>query len=98
MLAAHPRLVEVIKWNSPSYQLNGDDRVTVNARGERALLVLHRGATETEKRGISSSLADPAGLVTWVSDIRGTITVGDLDQIRRDSNAIAELLSRWVAL
>jgi len=32
VMDAEPRLVEIVKWTSPSYTLDGQDRLTVNAR------------------------------------------------------------------
>ena len=34
VLSTHPDLIEHIKWNSPSFVFDGEDRVTVNAHGK----------------------------------------------------------------
>lgn len=48
ILAATPGLTEHIKWNAPSYQFEGDDRIAFNffAR-DKIRLVFHCGAKST---------------------------------------------------
>ncbi|PWD49433.1 hypothetical protein C8046_00560 [Serinibacter arcticus] len=96
VLGVRPALSEAIRWNAPSYRLGDADRLTFNVRGERVLLVLHRGTGQSERRGRRPDLPDPDGLVTWVSDVRGTIELGDLEQITTAAPALSDLLTRWV--
>jgi hypothetical protein len=58
--AQHPAadLTEHIKWNAPSYVLDGEDRITLNLLNKQGLakLVLHMVATRPEnRRGCLSS-------------------------------------------
>jgi uncharacterized protein YdhG (YjbR/CyaY superfamily) len=47
ILSVEPKLQEHIKWNAPSYVLNGEDRITFNLMNKESLvkLILHMGAT-----------------------------------------------------
>lgn len=76
VLAAAPDAVEIIKWNSPSYVVGGEDRLTINAGPKGPVrLILHRGVHVAEdKRALSSFAGDPTGLLTWHSDIRASMT------------------------
>lgn len=100
VLGSHPRLTEHVKWNSPSYVLHGEDRITVNVRNKagRVQLVLHMGATRTEDKSAPPVLADDEGLVSWRSDTRGLIGFNDLAALERDAAAIGRVVARWLAL
>lgn len=89
---AEPRVVEIIKWNSPSYTLDGEDRLTVNVgRNDAVRLVLHRGVHEQEKKGAASTFAgDPEGLLTWHSDIRASLAAADAGRAR-------DVVRAWLA-
>lgn len=97
-LSADPS--EHIKWNAPSYVLDGEDRITMNLRNKegRVKLVLHMGATRPENKKGAPVLADDEGLVEWASDIRGLITFVDIDDIRAKQPALLRVLSRWLAI
>ncbi len=61
--AAHPGLVESIKWNSPNWSLGGTDLLTVNVPGRGPVrLILHRGATTAERWGARGDGRGGAGV------------------------------------
>ncbi|MFF2493564.1 DUF1801 domain-containing protein [Agromyces sp. NPDC058064] len=72
---AEPRLVEIVKWNSPDYTLEGVDRLTINAAGRGPVrLILHFGVARAEDRSAAPSFSgDPSGLLTWHSNIRASL-------------------------
>ena len=94
---ADPRLVEIVKWNSPSYTLDGVDRLTVNAAGRRPVrLVLHLGTARAERAGAPSSFdGDPGGLLTWHSDIRASLTAPPADDAAARS-AVVDVIRAWL--
>jgi hypothetical protein len=93
-------LTEHVKWNAPSYVLNGEDRITMNLRNKQGLvkLVLHMGATRPEDKKGVPVLLDDAGIVEWASDIRGFMTFADSDDIRAKRPELREVLTRWLAI
>ena len=93
-------LSEHVKWNAPSYVLNGEDRITMNMRNKQGLvnLVLHMGATRPEDKKGAPVLADDEGLVEWASDIRGLIAFADADDIRAKEPALRRVLTSWLAI
>lgn len=93
VMDAEPRLVEIVKWNSPSYTLDGEDRLTVSAGPKGAVrLVLHRGTAEKEDKSAASTFAgDPTGLLTWHSDIRASLAA-DADPV-----AARDVIRAWLA-
>src|SRR5687768_5420704 len=84
IIKAHPGLTEHIKWNAPSYVLDGEDRITFNLVNKENVvnLVLHMGATRKEDKKGTPVMPDDKGLVAWQSDIRGILTFTDLDDIK----------------
>ena len=52
IIKTEPRLKEHIKWNAPSYVLDGDGRITSNLMNRQGVvkLVLHMGATRNENK------------------------------------------------
>lgn len=93
-------LTEHVKWNAPSYVLDGEDRITMNLRNKEGLvkLVLHMGATRPENKKGTPVLADDEGLVAWASNIRGLIAVADADDIRAKEPALRRVLTSWLAI
>jgi hypothetical protein len=96
---ANPAVTEHIKWNSPSYVLNGMDQATVSAQGRQGVrLVLHRGATAVENRDAASAFTgDPQSLLTWHSDIRASLLVTDLADLAAKRTAAVEVVRAWLA-
>lgn len=89
---AEPRLVEIVKWNSPSYTLDGEDRLTVNVgRSGDVRLILHRGTAQVETKGAASTFSgDPDGLLTWHSDVRASLAAAD-------AGAARDVVRAWLA-
>ncbi|OYX54190.1 MAG: hypothetical protein B7Y93_07050 [Micrococcales bacterium 32-70-13] len=93
-------LIEHVKWNAPSYVLDGEDRITMNLRNKEGVvkLVLHMGATRPEEKKGAPVLADDEGLVAWASDIRGLIAFADAHDIRAKEPALRRVLVGWLAI
>ena len=93
-------LTEHVKWNAPSYVLDGEDRITMNLRNKESVvkLVLHMGATRPENTKGAPVLAEDEGLVEWASDIRGLIAFSDAGEIRGKEPLLRRVLVRWLAI
>jgi hypothetical protein len=96
----NPELEEHIKWNAPSYVLDGEDRITFNLQNKEGVvkLVLHMGATRPEDKKGAPIMDDPAGLIVWQSDIRGVLTFADLDDVTAKQAAVQDIITRWLAI
>jgi len=93
--SAVPGLDEHVKWNAPSFLVDGDDRITLNfgPRGD-VRVVLHRGVM-VKMDGFAFD--DPDGLAAWPSPHRGVVTLRDEADLAAKADALAALLVRWVA-
>ena len=96
---AEPRLTEIIKWNSPDYTLGGVDRLTINAVGSGpARLILHFGTGRAEDKGAAPTFAgDPAGLLTWHSNIRASLALPEPAVLAQERDAIIAVIRAWLA-
>jgi hypothetical protein len=96
VLAARPGVVEHIKWNSPSYVVDGVDRATMSGHGVLRL-VLHAGVDIAEdKKARPTFDGDPDGLLEWHSNIRASIAFADLDAVTGRRDAVGAVVARWL--
>lgn len=97
--AAEPDLVEIVKWNSPDYTLNGVDRLTIHAAGNGPVrLILHFGTDRAEDKGAAPTFSgDPDGLLTWHSDIRASLSAPPAAELARKHDAMIAVIRAWLA-
>lgn len=96
---AYTGLEEHIKWNSPSYMLDGEDRITFSVRpGFPISIVLHMGATRPENKKGAPIMNDSFGLIDWKSDIRGSINFKDLEDIQNKSGQLVSIVNEWLKI
>lgn len=94
VLAAGEGVTEHIKWNGPSFCIDGDDRITVGLApkgGVRA--ILHRGVTAKDVAGFS--FPDDSGLIRWAAPDRGVVTFADDEAVSAHAEAFAAICRRW---
>lgn len=99
IISANPQLVEHIKWNAPSYVLDGEDRITFNLMNKQGTvkLVLHMGATRKENKQGVPIMQDESGLVEWSSDIRGMITFVSIEDVQSNVVALKRVIKDWLS-
>lgn len=100
LLEAKPTLVEHIKWNAPSYVLDGEDRITFNLMNKQGVvkLVLHMGATRKEDKKGAPIMQDDTGLIEWSSDIRGMITFASIGSINSNMTSLRKIIKDWLSI
>jgi hypothetical protein len=96
---ADPRLIEIVKWNSPNYTLDGADRLTINAAGNGPVrLILHFGTGRPEDKGAAPTFGgDPEGVLTWHSDIRASLSLPAPAKLEQERSAILAVIRAWLA-
>ncbi len=100
ILETAPQLQEHIKWNAPSYVQDGEDRITFNLMNKQGVvkLILHMGATRKEDKQGMPVLQDDSGLIEWSSDIRGTLTFSDNDDVESKLTLVKSIITNWLAI
>ena len=96
ILAADPRIGEGIKWNAPSFHVEGRHFVTMQLRrADRMLLVLHLGAG---KRTLpDGAIADPQRLLRWLGADRATWSFAGCEDVEARAAGLQDLLRQWMA-
>ncbi len=95
VLAAGDGVTEHIKWNGPSFCLDGDDRITVGLApkgGVRA--ILHRGVKPKDAAGFV--FPDETGLIRWAAPDRGVVAFADEAAVAAHAGAFADICRRWL--
>lgn len=91
------KLTEHTKWNSPSFIVNGSDRITLSVRPKFPVaIVLHMGTSRPEKKNSAPIMNDPFGLVQWKSDIRGVISFSDIGDIEKKKPQLIKIIDQWL--
>jgi len=99
ILGAGSALVEGIKWNAPSYSLDGNDIITFNFRSYGAVaLVFHTGPKGKDTHTGRTLFDDHADMVHWVADKRFVVKIVDEDWFEKNSSRLGSLVVQWVAL
>lgn len=95
---ADSRLTERIKWNAPSFCLNGDDRITFNlhGKGDSFLLVFHCGAKAKEDGSKTPIFADETGLLNWVTGSRATVKFTSKEDIAAKQTVLITVIGKWL--
>jgi uncharacterized protein YdeI (YjbR/CyaY-like superfamily) len=93
-------LEEHIKWNAPSYVLDGEDRITFNLMNKQQVvkLVFHMGATRKEDKKGSPVMSDESGLIEWSSDIRGMITFTNIEDVTSNLASLKKIIKDWLQI
>jgi len=88
-------VTEHIKWNGPSFCIDGDDRITIGlAPGGGVRVVLHRGVKVKDATGFA--FPDDSGLIQWAAPDRGVVTFVDEAAIAARAEAFADICRRWL--
>ncbi|MDB5181174.1 MAG: hypothetical protein JWO54_937 [Candidatus Saccharibacteria bacterium] len=100
ILKTEPQLEEHIKWNAPSYVLDGEDRITFNLMNKRGVvkLIFHMGATRKEDKRGTPVMQDDSGLIEWSSDIRGMVTFTTIKDITSNLIPLEKIIKNWLSI
>lgn len=95
-LGADREITEGVKWNGPSFYLEGWF-ATVNVRGRGVMVVLHQGAKKRpgSGAGLRESLGDASGMLRWHSDDRATATFVDQADFDAKRRTFAGVVRAW---
>jgi hypothetical protein len=97
ILEAHPGIREGVKWNAPSFRTT-EYFATTNLRAKAGVgIILHLGARVRELRAGGLSIADPDGLLKWITRDRASVEFADVDAVRSKASAFQALLRDWIA-
>ncbi len=95
VVESHPDVSEHVKWNGPSFVIDGDDRISLGtAKGGAVRAVLHRGVKVKSTEGFA--FEDETGLVKWAAVDRGVVTFADTAEVEAAAEPFKALCRRWL--
>jgi len=95
MIGADGKIAEGVKWNSISFR-TADYFATVNLRSTDAVqFVFHRGAKSKDGER-DMKVADPKGLMKWLSSDRCLVTLGKGPDVTANKTAFIAIVKAWV--
>ena len=90
-------LLEGIKWNAPSYSLNGNDIITLNFHSkEYVTIVFHTGPKGKDTHTKRPLFIDETNLLEWQADKRAVIKLQTLSQLEKDQDNIKKIIRLWI--
>lgn len=94
ILGVDASIGEEVKWNAPSFR-TADFFATFHLRSHDAVqLVFHRGAKKKDAKKLE--IADPAGLIKWLSPDRCLITLGAGAALEKNRAAFEAIVRDWI--
>ncbi|MCS4434583.1 DUF1801 domain-containing protein [Aquiflexum gelatinilyticum] len=94
---ANPNLTEQIKWNAPSFCLEGEDKITFNLppKKDSVQLVFHRGVKKKELPK-EKLIKDDSGLLKWAANDRGVIRFTSVQEILGNESKFLDIIRKWL--
>ena len=94
--ASHAGLTETIKWNAPSFAVDGEHRVTLGIERKGGIrVVFHRGAKPRPLAGFTFD--DEDNLARWPAPDRGVVNFRNINDVGVRAEALGRLCSRWIS-
>lgn len=97
IFSANNQLSEHIKWNAPSFVLNGEDCLTFNFPPKKncILLVFHRGA-KIKEVPIAQLIEDRSGMLEWKSTDRAIARFYNSRDIENQKAELEKIIQNWL--
>ncbi|WP_145037374.1 DUF1801 domain-containing protein [Paenibacillus sp. Y412MC10] len=97
ILSVDDRITEHIKWNAPSFCVQGEDRITLNLQGKGFIrLIFHCGAKVKDHDIRGTLTEDTAGLLEWASQDRAIVKIVDTDDLEQKKEQLKAVIARWI--
>ncbi|GKY87458.1 DUF1801 domain-containing protein [Sinisalibacter aestuarii] len=94
---ALPEAVEDVKWNAPSFAIDGQHLVTLmRPKHGGARVVLHRDAKAVDTKTGTRLLAIADSRLRWATDQRAQIGFASLAEVEAGADWLAGLVRDWV--
>jgi hypothetical protein len=96
ILTANKGLSENIKWNSPNFHYEENDRITMRIQPPKQIqLVFHRGAKVLEQPR-NRLINDNSGMLTWKTNDRAVATFKNMEDITSSASPLAKIINDWL--
>jgi hypothetical protein len=94
--ASLPSAKQTKKWNSPNFEIDGRDLITLNFSPKHPVrIVFHRGAKAADTKTGSRLVGDDSGRLTWATDQRAYTSFSDLTAVRSGASWLTDFCQKW---
>lgn len=99
ILNSNKKFTEHIKWNAPSYCINGEDRITFNLHGTSYFRLIFHCGVKIKARKIKGKISsDKEQLLEWVADDRAVLQFSDMIEVMQKKRSVVLLINEWIKL
>lgn len=96
ILDADPEIAENIKWNSPNYTYQNEDRITMRIQPTRQVqLIFHCGAKK-QAQSRERIIEDDHSILIWKENDRAIASFKTIDEIVEVRPLLLDIIKRWV--
>jgi hypothetical protein len=96
ILLANHNLTENIKWNSPNYCFESEDRITIKTQPPKNVqLIFHCGAKVKEPPK-EKLVKEDFGLLVWKGNDRAIATFKNKQDIEKGKNDLMKIVNEWI--
>jgi hypothetical protein len=96
ILGLDPRITEAVKWNAPSFKIDGHFATFKLHPPKDIQLVLHTGA-KVKIPPKEFQIDDPAALLKWPAKDRCVLTLQSAEALEEHESAVAGIVRQWIA-
>lgn len=95
ILAVSPTIGEGIKWNAASFKTDDFFATLFTRSRDSVQLILHQGA-KVKDGSTKPKIADPSGLLKWISSNRCMVTLGGGKEVAARLPALQSIVREWI--
>ncbi len=96
ILNSNSKLTEHIKWNAPSFCVDGEDRVTMKLHPQKNIqLIFHRGA-KVKAQPSGRLIAGYPSFLKWPANDRAVATFTTMEDIKSNEKVLSEVVNEWI--
>ncbi|MEO7978434.1 DUF1801 domain-containing protein [Flavobacterium sp.] len=98
ILASNKDLTEDIKWNSPNYCFENEDRITMRIQpmNTKVQLIFHRGAKKQEQPK-DKWIENKSKMLVWKENDRAIVTFKNLQEIENGKDELEKIITEWIS-
>lgn len=95
ILKSNSKLTEHIKWNAPSFCIDGEDYITMNLPPKNVRIIFHRGA-KVKTQPKNKLIDDATDLLKWAANDRAIATFTNMEEIKSRKKDLEAIVNKWI--
>ncbi|PJN56417.1 hypothetical protein PAEVO_31400 [Paenibacillus sp. GM2FR] len=95
ILSVDDQITEQIKWNAPSFCVQGEDRITLNLQGKGFFRIIFHCGAKVQNHDIKGVMPEDT-LLEWASNDRAIVKIFNLDDLEEKKEPLKQVIIRWI--